>query len=232
MDCIRAGVGLDWNPLAMEASGVPPARQLARSLQNRGIGPRIAGAFERVPRHLFVPENLRACSYEDRALPIGSGQTISQPYMIALMLRALDPGPGERVLEIGTGSGYETALLSLLAREVFTMERIAALQERARAVLEELGIRNVRYRVGDGTLGWPEQAPFDGIIVSAAAPELPRTLAGQLSGTGRLVVPVGRGKVQKLVRAYRADGTLRREELGECAFVPLIGKEGFGGQAG
>jgi protein-L-isoaspartate(D-aspartate) O-methyltransferase len=198
------------------------AERLARALVDKGIDPAIADLFVRVPRELFVPEPLRAEAYEDRPLPIGLGQTISQPYIVALMIQSLGLRAGERVLEIGTGSGYQTALLSLVAAEVYSVERLPELMEVARRRLEALGAANVRLLVGDGSLGWPEAAPFDGIVVSAAAPAIPEALTGQLAEGGRMIIPVGEERQQQLLRVRRRDGELEVETLCECAFVRLV----------
>jgi protein-L-isoaspartate(D-aspartate) O-methyltransferase len=205
-------------------------RMVEEQLAGREIrDARVLQAFRDVPRHRFVPPELADRAYDDRALPIEAGQTISQPYVVALMVEALGLGPHDRLLEVGTGSGYAAALCSRLCAEVYTIERHAALAELARARIAELGYANVRVRTGDGTLGWPERAPFDAILVSAGGPRVPETLEAQLAIGGRLVIPVGelRG-FQKLLRLTRTEsGTLEREDLCEVAFVPLVGAEGF-----
>lgn len=194
----------------------------------RGIrDPRILAVMGEIPRHRFVPEHLASLAYADEPLPIGGGQTISQPYIVAEMTRALALSGTEKVLEIGTGSGYQAAVLARLAREVVTVERLASLQERARAILEELGIVNVTYAVGDGSLGAPEHAPFDRIIVTAAAPDVPQPLVEQLADGGIMVVPVGGRWEQDLVKVTKEGVSLRRQYLGGCRFVPLVGKCGF-----
>jgi protein-L-isoaspartate(D-aspartate) O-methyltransferase len=201
-------------------------RQLAR----RGIAnPRVLEAFRHVPREAFVPEDMVEFAYEDTPLPIGDGQTISQPYIVALTAEALELRGTERVLEIGTGSGYAAAILGGIAREVFTVERLEPLAEEARSRLLRLGYRNVQVLHGDGTLGWPEHAPYDAIAVAAGGPEIPKTLLAQLAPNGRLVIPVGSDPgSQVLVRVTRApDGSFRREDLGDVRFVPLIGEEGW-----
>ena len=199
-----------------------------RQLRARGIGDeRVLAAMARVPRELFVPPELRARAYEDEALPIGYGQTISQPYMVARICEALSLTGGERVLDVGTGSGYQAAVLAELAAEVDTIERIPELAERARANLEAAGYGRVSVHVGDGSRGLPDQAPFDAIAVAAAAPELPRTLYEQLEPRGRLVVPVGRRGMQRLeviVSSPEGPAVLRSVP---CRFVPLLGAEGF-----
>jgi protein-L-isoaspartate(D-aspartate) O-methyltransferase len=188
-------------------------------------------ALRKVPRHLFVDEALRDRAYGDSALPIGHGQTISQPLVVAAMTEALQLTGVEKVLEIGTGTGYQTAVLAELADRVFSVERLAPLYRRARAVLDRLGYHTVVLRHGDGTLGWREQAPYDAIVVTAGAPHLPGALREQLAVGGRLVIPVGGRDRQTLVRLTRgADGD-RRETLGGCAFVSLVGSDGWAGDA-
>lgn len=199
-------------------------RQLAR----RGIEDvRVLAAMERVPRELFVPERLRHAAYDDAALPIGSGQTISQPYMVARICEALSLRGGERVLDVGTGSGYQAAVLAELAAEVHTIERLPELAERARAALAEAGYASVRVHVGDGTMGVAEHAPYGAIAVAAAAPDVPESLYEQLEPRGRLVVPVGRREGQELqviVRSPEGPAVVRSVP---CRFVPLVGREGF-----
>jgi protein-L-isoaspartate(D-aspartate) O-methyltransferase len=184
-------------------------------------------AMERVPRELFVPETERARAYDDAALPLPHGQTISQPYMVARIAEALAVRPGDRVLDVGTGSGYQAAVLAELGTEVITIERIPELAERARASLAEAGYPNVEVVVGDGTLGVPERAPFDAIAVAAAAPELPETLYEQLRPRGRLVVPVGGQRAQRLEVIIRSPEGPAVVHSVSCRFVPLLGEEGF-----
>lgn len=184
-------------------------------------------AMERVPRELFVPETERARAYDDAALPLPHGQTISQPYMVARIVEALAVRPGDRVLDVGTGSGYQAAVLAELGTEVITIERIPELAERARASLAEAGYPNVEVVVGDGTLGVPERAPFDAIAVAAAAPELPETLYEQLRPRGRLVVPVGGQRAQRLEVIIRSPEGPAVVHSVSCRFVPLLGEEGF-----
>ncbi len=194
---------------------------IARGIRDR----RVIEAMLTIPRHLFVDEALQEQAYGDYPLPIGEGQTISQPYMVALMTEALELKGDEKVLEIGTGSGYQTAILAHLAERVFSIERISSLASRARRVLDELGIFNVVIRVGDGTMGWPEEAPFDGIVVSAASPDLPEPLIDQLAPGGRLVIPVGSPFSQELLKVTKKeDGSLIKQGLGGCRFVKLIGE--------
>lgn len=184
----------------------------------------VLAAFAEVPRHLFVPEALRSQAYEDTSLPIGSGQTISRPLTHARYLEALELTGNEGVLEVGTGSGYQSALLGYLADHVISLERIPELALRARKAIEESGCGNVAVTVADGTLGWPSLAPYDAILVSAAGPSIPRPLTRQLSPSGRMVIPVERGEGQTLIRIRRAAEGLVEEELGEARFVPLTGR--------
>jgi protein-L-isoaspartate(D-aspartate) O-methyltransferase len=197
-------------------------------LRRRGIrDARVLQAFLDVPRDRFVlPERL-AEAYQDHPLDIGCGQTISQPYMVALMTEVLHLRGDERTLEIGTGSGYQTAILAKLCRAVYTIERLPALNRGAQEVLGRLGFANVRFRVGDGTLGWPEEAPFDRIIVTAGGPSVPPSLEAQLADAGRLVMPVGSWGGQDLVALERHGQRLERESHGGCVFVRLVGKEGW-----
>jgi protein-L-isoaspartate(D-aspartate) O-methyltransferase len=199
-----------------------------RQIVRRGVrSERVLAAMRRVPRHEFVPGGQRHQAYEDHPLPIGDSQTISQPYMVAAMTELLELEPDSRVLEVGTGSGYQAAILAELAAEVYTIERFPRLAARARTTLTALGYDNVFYRVADGTRGWPEVAPFDGIVVTAAAPEVPPSLLSQLGDPGVLVAPVGASRIQDLVSVRRKDGRDRRTVHFRCAFVPLVGVEGF-----
>lgn len=197
---------------------------LVRSLRRDIQDERVLKAFRSVPREHFVPEQLRRYAYDDRAIPIGRDQTISQPLMVAIMTQALKLKGDEKVLEVGTGSGYQAALLSKLAREVVGVERLPDLAQAASRRLEEVGASNVRVHESGETLGRPEDAPYDAIIVTAGAPRVPRSLLDQLAMGGRLVVPVGDRKVQQLVRATKSDRGVSLEKLGECRFVPLIAK--------
>ncbi len=204
-------------------------RMVREQLETRGIRDRrVLDAMRRVPRERFVPEHLRERAYDDAALPVECGQTISQPYMVAKMTELLELGGGERVLEIGTGTGYQTAILALLAGHVYTIEWHLRLMLAARARLEALGIDNVTYRCGDGSRGWPEKAPFDGILVAAGAPDVPESLEQQLGIGGRLVIPVGPPAEQTLVRVVRTGEGLERQRLFPCRFVKLLGEEGWG----
>ncbi|MBE9486823.1 MAG: protein-L-isoaspartate(D-aspartate) O-methyltransferase [Desulfuromonadales bacterium] len=190
--------------------------------------PRVIDAMLQVPRHLFVEPGLQSHAYSDASLPIGERQTISQPYMVAAMTAALELRGGERILEIGTGSGYQTAILSLLVKRVYSIERISLLAGRARKVLDQLCLSNINIKVADGTIGWKDQAPFDGILVAAGAPDIPNEYLAQLETGGRLVLPVGDRYQQILMRVTRLeDGTLKREQLMGCRFVPLIGEQAW-----
>jgi protein-L-isoaspartate(D-aspartate) O-methyltransferase len=203
-------------------------QMVERQLVPRGIAdPRVLAAMGTLPRHLFVEEALQGQAYSDNALPIGSRQTISQPYIVARMTELLRPGPDDRVLEIGTGSGYQTALLAMLAGTVHTVERLRPLSQRARAILRELKIENVYFRVGDGTAGWPEEAPFSRIVVTAGSPAVPAPLLGQLADGGRLVIPVGDERQQIIHVMIKGPAGLRTERYDPCVFVKLIGQEGW-----
>jgi protein-L-isoaspartate(D-aspartate) O-methyltransferase len=201
---------------------------LRSQIERRGMhDPRVLAAMRAVPRELFVPADLATAAYDDRALPIGSDQTISQPYMVAVMTQALQIAPGGRVLEIGTGSGYQAAVLSQLAREVYTLERRPELADQARARLAALGCENVHVVVADGTAGYPERAPYDGILVTAGAPRVPEPLTAQLAEGGRLVIPVGTAREQDLVTIERTGDRLQQTAGEPCVFVPLIGRFGW-----
>lgn len=205
------------------------AEMVERQLVGRGIhDPRVLSAFRAVPRERFVPEAQRRGAYDDCPLPIGAGQTISQPYMVALMTQTLQVAAGQRVLEIGTGSGYQTAILAEVGARVYTVERIAQLSETAREALRDLGYAEIEYRVGDGTLGWPEEAPFDRIVVTAGAPRTPPSLTAQLADGGRMVIPVGAGTQQDCVLVTREGDATRTWRFCPCRFVRLIGREGWG----
>lgn len=197
-------------------------------IAERGVrDPRVLEAMLRVPRHLFVPGDLRHRAYDDSPLPIGEGQTISQPYMVAWMTELLDVDEEDRVLEIGTGSGYQAAILCELTGEVFSIEKNPVLAREAEERLRYLGYTNIHVRVGDGTLGWAEEAPFDGIMVTAGAPSVPQPLLEQLAEGGRLVIPVGTASMQMLTVVRKEGGTYRTTEEGSCIFVPLVGRYGW-----
>ena len=216
--------------LLPQADDYPSQRLLMvqEQLRARGIrDERVLGAMARVPRHEFVRPEERDEAYEDHPLPIGEGQTISQPFVVAAMLEALALRPEDAVLEVGTGSGYETAVLAELVRSVYSIERIAVLAEHARAVLERLGYGNVTVVQGDGSQGLPEAAPFDAIVVSAAAPRLPQSLMDQLRDGGRLVIPVGSGFTQELQLVRKIGDSNTVLYLDGVRFVPLIGRDGF-----
>jgi protein-L-isoaspartate(D-aspartate) O-methyltransferase len=204
-------------------------RMVENQIVARGINDRrLIDAMLKVPRHIFVEEAMASQSYSDSALPIGEKQTISQPYMVALMTETLQLTGTEKVLEIGTGSGYQTAILARLAARVYTIERIRTLALKARKALDSLGFLNVNLRIEDGTGGWEAEAPFDAILVTAGAPDVPRQLIDQLSTGGRLVIPVGTQLDQVLVRLTKGtDGSVTREELGNCRFVKLVGQFGW-----
>ena len=204
-------------------------RMVERQLAARGIAdPAVLDAMRRVPREQFVPEALRREAYADAPLPIEAGQTISQPYIVALMAEAARLMPTDKVLEVGAGSGYATAVLSLLVAKVFAIERHQTLADSARERLQRLGYRNVELRCGDGSAGWPEAAPFDAILVAAGGPAVPQALRAQLALHGRLVMPVGTSLHQRLVKVTRTGETdWREEDLGGVTFVPLIGEQGW-----
>jgi protein-L-isoaspartate(D-aspartate) O-methyltransferase len=202
--------------------------ELATFLRRRGIlDERVLTAMARVPRELFVPEEGRVRAYDDRALPIGHGQTISQPFMVATICAALELEGDERVLDVGTGSGYQAAVLAELAGDVVTIERVPELAERARSTLAEAGYDRVEVHIGDGTLGVPERAPFEAIAVAAAAPSVPESLYEQLAPGGRLVVPVGSRRDQRLEIVVRGESGPEVKRSVPCVFVPLLGEAGF-----
>ena len=202
---------------------------IERQLRRRGIeDERVLTAMGEVPRERFVPDSVRKSAYSDSALPIGHEQTISQPWVVAAICEALRLDGAERVLEIGTGSGYSTAILARLCAQITSIERVPELAADARRHLEGLGVANAEVRVGDGSRGHPEGAPYDAIAVHAATPEVPHSLLGELGEGGRLVVPIATGSADLLTAFARAAGELRQEVIGPCRFVPLIGAEGFG----
>ncbi len=197
-------------------------------IKRRGItDSRVLAAMSKVPRHRFTPRQLWEQAYNDYPLPIGEDQTISQPYIVALMTEALELKGSEKVLELGTGSGYQAAVLAELAAQVFTIERLPALARMAEQILTALGYTNVQVRTADGTLGWPDEAPFDAILVTAGAPRVPPPLVDQLALAGRLVIPVGDRYTQTLTRVRRTPEGTRQEYLGGCRFVKLIGRHGW-----
>jgi len=203
-------------------------RMVEEQLVNRGVSDlRVLAAVSRVERHRFVAEALQMRAYDDKPLPIGERQTISQPYMVGLMTQALELRGHERVLEIGTGCGYQTAVLAELAATVYTVERLAVLAAAARVTLEAFGYTNVVTRVGDGSLGWADAGPFDAILVTAGTPQVPRPLLAQLAMKGRLVFPVGEEELQTLVRIRKEEEGLHEEYLGDCRFVKLVGRYGW-----
>jgi protein-L-isoaspartate(D-aspartate) O-methyltransferase len=226
LGCLACGAGSGDSQAALDERALGRRRQamVETQIRDRGVAdPRVLAAMTKVPRHLFVRESDIAAAYEDHPLDIGFGQTISQPYIVAFMSEALSVGAADKVLEIGTGSGYQAAVLGELAREVFTIEIVPQLAERSSALLKTLGYSNVRVRAGDGYAGWPEQAPFDAIIVTAAPDHVPQPLVDQLRVGGRLVIPVGRVEQQLLVMA-RVPGGLKEERRLPVRFVPLTRK--------
>jgi protein-L-isoaspartate(D-aspartate) O-methyltransferase len=208
----------------------PKARlkMVEEQIVSRGIkDAKLIAAMKKIPRHLFVEEALQSQAYSDHPLPIGEKQTISQPYMVALMTEAMLLTGKEKVLEIGTGSGYQTAILAELSEKVFSIERIRPLAIRARKLLYELGYFNVEIKIFDGTFGWMEESPFDAIIVTAGSPDIPQPLIDQLAIGGRLVIPAGDAFVQDLFRVSKTEEGIKKEDLGGCRFVKLIGKYGW-----
>ena len=201
---------------------------VADQLMARGIrNGRVLAAFSKVPRHLFVLPQERERAYTDHPLSIGQGQTISQPYIVALMTEQCDPEPDSKILEVGTGSGYQTAILAELCSRVYSIERIDSIAQSARGLLGSLGYSNVQIRVGDGSIGWPEMAPFNRILVSAAAEEIPSPLLEQLAQGGRLVIPIGSPLAQTLTVVERCKGEFQTRQVCGCIFVPLIGAHGW-----
>ena len=209
----------------MRASAAARTRMVERQIERRGVDdPLVLQAMREVPREAFVEAGMEEFAFEDSPLPIGEGQTISQPYIVALMAEAAELSANDRVLEVGTGSGYAAAVFGRIAKAVYTIERHASLAEQARRRLAEAGITNVFVRVGDGTLGWSDAAPFDAIIVAAGAPEAPAALKQQLAIGGRLIIPLGEGDVQSLTRITRKSEALyETEDLASVRFVPLVG---------
>jgi protein-L-isoaspartate(D-aspartate) O-methyltransferase len=218
--------GKAWNSSTKyekEREHMVESQLLPRGIKDK----RVLEAMRQVPRHLFVPKDMRNVAYSDGPLPIGHKQTISQPYIVALMTQLLELRGQEKVLELGTGSGYQAAILSHLARQVYSIERHAALAQQAKKVFAQLGYDNIVVRVGDGTLGWPQHSPYDAIIITAAAPDVPQPLTDQLADGGCLVAPVGSRWSQVLVKVKRRGEKLVSEHLTAVAFVPLVGKHGW-----
>ena len=216
----ETGVSMDFKKLREQ--------MVETQLIPRGIkDERVIAAMKKVPRHLFVPEAIQHMAYEDMALSIGEGQTISQPYMVAVMTELLNLEGTERILEIGTGSGYQAAILAELSGEVYTVERIAALADNAKAKFKSLGYINIQVKVSDGTLGWPEKAPFDRVLVTAGTPQIPTPFIDQLADGGIILAPVGDRSSQQLLRIRKSKDTLKEEYHTPCVFVPLIGKFGW-----
>ena len=216
----------------MEKESIKYERQreemVRHQLEARGIkAPKVLAAFRRVPRHLFVSEALRDQAYGDYPLPIGEQQTISQPYIVAEMTQALDLAEDDRVLEIGTGSGYQAAILAQIVYRVYTIERRHSLYLQARNLFDRLHYHNIVMKYADGTKGWLDESPFDGIIVTAGAPQIPEVLIEQLGEGGRLVVPVGNQHTQELIKIFREDQNIRQTSLGGCRFVKLVGEHGW-----
>ena len=216
----------------MDKESIKYARQREEMVRNqieaRGIkSPRVLAAFRRVPRHLFVSEALRDQAYGDYPLPIGEQQTISQPFIVAEMTQALDLGEDDRVLEIGTGSGYQAAILAQIVYRVYTIERKHSLYLQTRNLFDKLHYHNIVMKYADGTKGWQDESPFDGIVVTAGAPQIPDVLIDQLGEGGRLVVPVGNQHTQELIKIFRDDQNIRQTNLGGCRFVKLVGKHGW-----
>ena len=202
-------------------------QMVVRQLQSRDIvDARVLRAMASVPRHRFVPGALQHRAYQDTPLPIGHGQTISQPYIVALMSQLLAVQPGQRVLEIGTGSGYQAAVLAAMGVQVFTIEIVPELGRQAISVLEAVGYNDIQVKIGDGYLGWPEHTPFDGIIVTCAPTGIPKPLQAQLAEGGRMVIPVGEANRQQLILLIKQDGTIRQEKIVSVRFVPMVDKRG------
>ncbi|RUT73019.1 protein-L-isoaspartate(D-aspartate) O-methyltransferase [Ancylomarina longa] len=202
-------------------------KMLADQIIGRGITDTdVINAMDKVERHLFVPSHFRMYAYNDRPLPIGQGQTISQPYIVGLMVQLLGGEPDDRILEIGTGSGYEAAILAEIYSEVYTIEIVAALKKRATFVLDSLAYKNVHVRLGDGYLGWPEEAPFDGIIVSCSPVDIPPPLIDQLAEGGKLIIPVGKTNVKQLVVIKKKKGKLSKRSVIPVRFVPMVDEKG------
>jgi len=214
---------------ALQAYSIPRERMVARLREHYGIrDPRVLEAMKNVPRHFFVPEALQGRAYGDHALPISANQTISQPYIVARMTELLELDNNSKVLEIGAGSGYQTAVLAKVAAQVYSIERIGDLAREAQARIRQLDIYNATVKCFDGTLGWAANGPYDAVLVAAGGPTVPEPLVNQLKMGGRLVVPVGESReAQRLIRVIRTDKGIKQEDHGACAFVPLIGQHGW-----
>jgi protein-L-isoaspartate(D-aspartate) O-methyltransferase len=214
-----------WGCRQSERYGALRESMVEQQIAARGIrDSRVLAAMRRVPRHEFVPPDLQPAAYEDRPLPIGEGQTISQPYIVALMTEVLELSPDDRVLEIGTGSGYQAAVLAELTDQVYTIEILASLGERAGETLRRLGYDQVKVKIGDGYLGWEEHAPYDAIIVTCAPEQIPQPLVEQLAEGGRMVIPVGSRHAQELVLVVKEEGQIRQREIIPVLFVPMTGE--------
>ena len=227
-------LSISWGVRAKESKDEPRfelmrERMVKEQLLPRGIrNPEVLRAMQAVKRHLFVPEGRRRSAYGDHPLPIGEGQTISQPYMVALMTQLLSVEKDSRVLEVGTGSGYQTAVLAEIAKSVWSIEIIASLGKSAETRLAKLGYKNVHVRIGDGYAGWPENGPFDGIIVTCACPEAPKPLVEQLAEGGKMIIPIGKTLTyQTLTLFEKKKGKLERKDIAGCVFVPLLGEHGY-----
>jgi protein-L-isoaspartate(D-aspartate) O-methyltransferase len=202
-------------------------QMVKRQIMDRGINdPKVISAMKDVARHEYVPQNYREMAYDDRPLPIGHGQTISQPYIVALMTELLELEEGDKVLEIGTGSGYQAAVLSHITSEVFTIEIVEGLAEDAKKVLQKQGYTNIHVKIGDGFKGWPEHAPFDAIIVTCSPSDIPAPLKNQLKEGGRMVIPVGGKFIQELVLVKKENGELKKQEISSVRFVPMLNEDG------
>ncbi|WP_292518630.1 protein-L-isoaspartate(D-aspartate) O-methyltransferase [Methanoculleus sp.] len=217
---------METDPYSREREEMVEFQVRARGVRD----PRVLAAMEKIPRHFFVPKGFERSAYEDRPLPIGEGQTISQPYIVALMTEQLELAPQDRVLEIGTGSGYQAALLAELAGRVISIERLSDLADKARENLARAGVTGVTVVVGDGTQGYPPEAPYDAIIITAASPSIPQPLIDQLAEGGRLIAPVGPRDCQDLIKLVKREGRVEEIPLGGVCFVPLIGQFGWRGE--
>ena len=221
---------MSFSQQALSANAGQRRKMVEEQLVVRGIeDARVLEAMRKVPRHLFVEESLGHRAYGDHPLPIGENQTISQPYIVAVMSEALQLKGDERVLEIGTGCGFQSAILAELASQVFTIERLSVLSRKARHLLNRLGYSNINFKVFDGSYGWRDQSPYEGIVITAGAPDIPTALVDQLTVGGKIVIPIGNMDSQQLVVATNKGGKLTREVIGDCKFVPMVGKSGLTG---